>query len=149
MFSGGITEDNISVFCIEYKKFCELNNIICEFIRFHPLVHNVNYLRNYIEIVDLGDTISLNLDSQELIWNNMTSKNRNVIKKAQKNGVKIYSSKDVSLIDDFMKIDLRVATITAAERVPKTDKLMKLEVRVGEEERTIVSGIAQHYTAED
>lgn len=39
-----------------------------------------------------------------------------------------------------MKIDLRVATITAAERVPKTDKLMKLEVRVGEEERTIVSG---------
>ncbi|EIZ00434.1 hypothetical protein HMPREF1080_01482 [Bacteroides fragilis CL05T12C13] len=104
LFSGGITEDNISVFYIEYKKFCELNNIICEFIRFHPLVHNVNYLRNYIEIVDLGDTISLNLDSQELIWNNMTSKNRNVIKKAQKNGVKIYSSKDVSLIDDFMKI---------------------------------------------
>ena len=52
-------------------------------------------------------------------------------------------------IDDFMKIDLRVATITAAERVPKTDKLMKLEVRIGEEERTIVSGIAQHYTAEE
>ena len=48
-----------------------------------------------------------------------------------------------------MKIDLRVATITAAERVPKTDKLMKLEVRIGEEERTIVSGIAQHYTAEE
>ena len=52
-------------------------------------------------------------------------------------------------IDDFMKIDLREATITAAERVPKTDKLMKLEVRIGEEERTIVSGIAQHYTAEE
>ena len=52
-------------------------------------------------------------------------------------------------IDDFMKIDLRVATITAAERVPKTDKLMKIEVRIGEEERTIVSGIAQHYTAEE
>ena len=51
-----------------------------------------------------------------------------------------------------MKIDLRVATITAAERVPKTDKLMKLGVRIGEEEleeRTIVSGIAQHYTAEE
>lgn len=51
-------------------------------------------------------------------------------------------------IDDFAKIDLRVATILTAERVPKTDKLMKLSVKIGEEERTIVSGIAQHYTEE-
>jgi len=51
-------------------------------------------------------------------------------------------------IDDFAKIDLRVATILSAERVPKTDKLMKLQVRIGEEERTIVSGIAQYYTEE-
>ena len=56
---------------------------------------------------------------------------------------------DEITIDDFMKIDLRVATISAAERVPKTDKLMKLQVKVGDEERTIVSGIAQHYTAEE
>ena len=51
-------------------------------------------------------------------------------------------------IDDFAKIDLRVATILTAERVPKTDKLMKLSVKIGDEERTIVSGIAQHYTEE-
>ncbi|MGE4588964.1 MAG: methionine--tRNA ligase [Acidaminococcaceae bacterium] len=51
-------------------------------------------------------------------------------------------------IDDFAKIDLRVATILTAERVPKTDKLMKLSVKIGEEERTIVSGIAQYYTEE-
>ena len=51
-------------------------------------------------------------------------------------------------IDDFGKLDLRVAQIVAAERVPKTDKLMKLQVKIGEEERTIVSGIAQHYEAE-
>ena len=51
-------------------------------------------------------------------------------------------------IDDFAKIDLRVASILSAERVPKTDKLMKLQVRIGEEERTIVSGIAQYYTEE-
>lgn len=52
-------------------------------------------------------------------------------------------------IDDFAKIDLRVATVVAAERVPKTDKLIKLQVKSGDEERTIVSGIAQHYEPEN
>lgn len=51
-------------------------------------------------------------------------------------------------IDDFAKIDLRVANVVAAERVPKTDKLIKLQVKIGDEERTIVSGIAQHYEPE-
>lgn len=52
-------------------------------------------------------------------------------------------------IDDFAKIDLRVATVIAAERVPKTDKLIKLQVKIGDDERTIVSGIAQHYEPEN
>lgn len=52
-------------------------------------------------------------------------------------------------IDDFAKIDLRVAIVVAAERVPKTDKLIKLQVKIGDEERTIVSGIAQHYEPEN
>ena len=56
--------------------------------------------------------------------------------------------KEEIAIDDFAKIDLRVATILTAERVPKTDKLMKLSVKIGDEERIIVSGIAQHYTEE-
>lgn len=57
--------------------------------------------------------------------------------------------KEEITIDDFAKIDLRVAKILQAERVEKTDKLMKLEIEVSGEKRTIVSGIAQHYTAED
>ena len=56
---------------------------------------------------------------------------------------------DEITIDDFAKIDLRVATVVAAERVPKTDKLIKLQVKIGNEERTIVSGIAQHYEPEN
>jgi methionyl-tRNA synthetase len=47
--------------------------------------------------------------------------------------------------DDFAKIDLRVGTIVAAEKVEKADKLLKLQVDLGFETRTIVSGIAQHY----
>lgn len=52
-------------------------------------------------------------------------------------------------IDEFSKVDLRVAEIMAAQRVENTDKLMKLEVALGEERRTVVSGIAKHYTPED
>lgn len=47
--------------------------------------------------------------------------------------------------DDFAKLDLKVGTITAAEKVPKADKLLKLEVDLGFEKRTIMSGIALHF----
>lgn len=56
--------------------------------------------------------------------------------------------KDAIQFDDFAKLDLRVATITAAEKVAKADKLLKLEVDLGFEKRTIVSGIALHFTPE-
>jgi methionyl-tRNA synthetase len=49
---------------------------------------------------------------------------------------------------DFEKIDLRIATILEAERVPKSDKLLKLLVDIGYEKRTILSGIAQHFSPE-
>lgn len=51
--------------------------------------------------------------------------------------------------DDFAKMDLRTATILEAERVPKTDKLLKLKVDTGVDIRTVVSGIAEHYNPED
>ena len=50
--------------------------------------------------------------------------------------------------DDFAKLDLRIGTITAAEKVPKADKLLKLNVDMGHEQRTIVSGIAEHFAPE-
>lgn len=53
------------------------------------------------------------------------------------------------VFDDFGKIDLRIGTITAAEKVEKADKLLKLEVDLGFEKRTIVSGIAMHFKPED
>lgn len=50
--------------------------------------------------------------------------------------------------DDFAKIDLKIGTILSAERVPKADKLLKLEVDLGFEKRTIVSGLALHFECE-
>ncbi len=48
-------------------------------------------------------------------------------------------------IDDFMKIDLRIAKVLTAERVPKSTKLMKLTIDLGSEQRTLVAGIAEAY----
>lgn len=57
--------------------------------------------------------------------------------------------KPIIQFDDFAKIDLRIGTITTAEKVEKADKLLKLEVDLGFEKRTIVSGIALHYKPEE
>ena len=51
-------------------------------------------------------------------------------------------------IDEFMKIDLRVARVLTAERVPNSKKLVKMEVDLGSEKRTIVAGIAEAYEAD-
>ena len=52
-------------------------------------------------------------------------------------------------IDDFMKVELRVAQVVVAERIPKADKLLRLEVDLGTEKRQILSGVAQWYTPEE
>ncbi|MEP6749399.1 MAG: methionine--tRNA ligase [Bacteroidota bacterium] len=58
-------------------------------------------------------------------------------------------NKPIIQFDDFAKIDLKVGTITGAEKVAKADKLLKLEVDLGFEKRTIVSGIALHVKPEE
>lgn len=58
-------------------------------------------------------------------------------------------NKSTIQFDDFAKIDLKVGTILHAEKVEKADKLLKLEVDLGFEKRTIVSGIAMHFNADD
>lgn len=52
-------------------------------------------------------------------------------------------------IDDFKKIDLRVAKVVTCEAVPKSEKLLKLQVEIGTERRQIVAGIAKHYKPEE
>ncbi|HYK44209.1 MAG TPA: methionine--tRNA ligase subunit beta, partial [Parafilimonas sp.] len=51
--------------------------------------------------------------------------------------------------DDFAKLDFRIGKILSAEKVAKADKLLKLEIDLGFEKRTVVSGIAVHFAAED
>ncbi len=51
--------------------------------------------------------------------------------------------------DDFTKLDIRIATIIAAEKVKKADRLLQITLDVGSEKRTVVSGIAEHFSAEE
>jgi methionyl-tRNA synthetase len=58
-------------------------------------------------------------------------------------------AKETVTMDEFKRIDLRVARVVAAEAVPKSQKLLKLQVEVGPEKRQVVAGIAQHYKPEE
>ena len=62
---------------------------------------------------------------------------------------KIEPQKAECTFDDFEKMDIRTATVLEAERVPKTDKLLKLTIDTGIDTRTIVSGIAEYYSPEE
>ena len=70
-------------------------------------------------------------------------------KKEAKKAEPVAEDDNMIKIDDFAKVDLRVAEIIAAEPVPKTEKLLKLQVSLGDEERTVVSGIAKFYKPEE
>ena len=71
-------------------------------------------------------------------------------KKEAKKEEKAETKEDETIgIEDFAKIDLRVVEILVAEPVPKTEKLLKIQVSLGDEERTVVSGIAKFYKPED
>jgi len=62
---------------------------------------------------------------------------------------KIESQKEIISFEDFSKLDIRVGTVLAAKKMPKTKKLLVLQVDTGVDVRTIVSGIADSFTAEE
>ena len=62
---------------------------------------------------------------------------------------KVEPQKEEVSFDDFGRLDIRTATVLSAERVPKTDKLLKLSIDTGIDQRTIVSGIAEYYSPEE
>ena len=85
------------------------------------------------------DVIQKQLDKLE------AARRANLAAEASKN---ITEQKEEVSFDDFQKMDIRVSTILAAEKVAKTKKLLKLTIDTGIDQRTIVSGIAEYYTPE-
>ncbi len=86
-----------------YEEWCIRNGTISEFLRFHPIVKKHEACRDFFEVIQLGEVVHMDLESPE-IWNNITGKNRNVIRKAIKNGVKIYNGRYPEIYETFRNI---------------------------------------------
>jgi methionyl-tRNA synthetase len=92
-----------------------------------------------------SDSIAAANNEQQAMINNASAASPN----DQPATANIVNVKPEIVFDDFAKIDLKVGTIVSAEKVEKADKLLKLQIDLGFETRTIVSGIALHYKQED
>jgi len=88
----------------EYTAWCYKNNIVSEFVRFHPILKNHNYSASDYNVISLGETVALDLTSEEIIWSNITSKNRNMIRKAEKSGIRIISGHSEEIYEQFREI---------------------------------------------
>jgi methionyl-tRNA synthetase len=89
------------------------------------------------------DVIQVQLDRLEAI-----RAEREAAEKAEA-AKRVAPQKDEVTFEDFDRMDIRTATVLAAEKVPQTDKLLKLTIDTGIDTRTIVSGIAEYYSPED
>ena len=104
LFDGDTSDANLQIFWNAYKEKMRELGIVNNFVRYHPILQNATTMKCVSDVIDLGKTIVIDLSSPEVIWENITSKNRNTIRKAQKYNIKILHSCDYSLLEEFVKI---------------------------------------------
>lgn len=104
LFEGDTSKSKLHAFWKEYLAKMEEEIIVDNFVRYHPVLKNAVPMKSLSNVIDLGKTIAFDLTSPEVIWENITSKNRNMIRKAEKNGIEIYHGKDLALFQDFRRI---------------------------------------------
>lgn len=105
-YGGWLVEGDgdISGLFAAYERWCVRNQIISEFVRFHPMLDNQRWSQKSYEVIPLGNTVAMDLSSPEVIWTNIISKNRNVIRKAQKSGINIYRAQNPEIYQVFREI---------------------------------------------
>lgn len=96
-------QNTAPLFCA-YENWCINNHVVSEFVRFHPVIKNHLLVADSYAVTELGETVAMDLSSPDIIWENITSKNRNMIRKAQKNGVKIYRGSYPEIYETFRTI---------------------------------------------
>lgn len=104
LFDGELDEKKGKAFWNAYVKLMNQEHIVDNFVRYHPVLNNAVCLKNITNVIDLGKTVAMLLDSPELIWENIHSKNRNHIRMAEKNGVVIKHGQGLDLFDKFIEI---------------------------------------------
>lgn len=104
LFEGDTKEGNLKAFWDAYVQKMKDENIVCNFVRYHPVLANAVPMKVVSDVIDLGKTVAFHLDSPEVIWQNIVPKNRNMIRKAERNGIEIHHAADMSLFEDFVRI---------------------------------------------
>lgn len=104
LFEGNTSEENLQAFWKAYVDKMKEEGIVDNFVRYHPVLTNAIPMKFVSNVVDLGKTIAFDLASPDVIWQNITSKNRNMIRKAENNGIEILHGKDLVLFKDFKRI---------------------------------------------
>jgi len=98
----------IDQFYKSFDEYCNEKNIIAEFTRFHPLLGNHEFSKNHMQVIIDRETVALDLTlDYESIWlNEYSSKNRNMIRKAEKEGyiIEVIEAPSISQIDSFIDI---------------------------------------------
>lgn len=116
-YGGWLTEGtDITGLGEVYMEWCQRNGIISEFVRFHPVLKNHTLVSGMYEVISLGETVTMDLASPEVIWANITSKNRNMIRKAEKNEVRIYNGRYPDIYRKFREIYDRTMDKDHAEK---------------------------------
>ena len=104
LFEGDMKEENLQAFWKAYVEKMGEENIVDNFVRYHPVLKNGEPMKSISNVIDLGKTIAFDLTSPAIIWENIISKNRNMIRKSEKNGIEIHHGKDPDLFGDFRRI---------------------------------------------
>lgn len=104
LLEGDTSEEKLKTLWAAYEKKMKEENVVDNFVRYHPVFANAVPMKTCSEVIDLGKTVAMNLTSEEVIWTNFHSKNRNMIRKAEKNGIEIKHGQGLDLFDEFIKI---------------------------------------------
>ncbi len=104
LFDGDTSEQNLQAFWKAYVEKMKEEGIVDNFVRYHPVLANAIPMKQISTVIDLGKTIAFDLTSPDVIWENIISKNRNMIRKAEKNGITIEHGKGMDLLDKFTEI---------------------------------------------
>lgn len=97
LVDGEFTVSSQQAFCNELSEYCNRESIVSQFVRYHPLLNNHNEFSMITESRYLHDTIFMDTSSADIIFSNMNSKNRNMVRKAKNAGVQVIKRP----IDDY------------------------------------------------
>lgn len=124
----------------EHNEYVEMLNNLCEGFHLIPEGHKIGEANHVFSRIS-DEVITAQIEKLKQTEVQKTNENQ-----SSKN---ITPFKEAINFDDFTKMDIRTATIINAEKVAKADKLLKLTLDLGNEQRTVVSGIAQFFAPEE